>query len=50
MIGYSKWSLMLLASLSFMAIGAVSQGVAEELKKPRLILQITVDALRGDMP
>jgi len=50
MLRYSKWPLMLLASLSFMAIGSVSQGTAEERENPRLILQITVDALRGDMP
>ena len=42
--------LALLASLAFLAIGSVSQGIAQEHEKPRLILQITVDQLRGDMP
>jgi len=49
MIRYSKWPLILLASLAVIVIASVSQGTAQERAKPRLILQITVDALRGDL-
>ena len=50
MTRFSTRLLALLASLAFLAIGSVSQGIAQEHEKPRLILQITVDQLRGDMP
>ncbi len=33
-----------------LATGSVSKGIAQESEKPRLILQITVDQLRGDLP
>jgi predicted AlkP superfamily pyrophosphatase or phosphodiesterase len=50
MTRFSTRCLVLLASLAVLAIVPVSQGTAEEREKPRLILQITVDSLRGDMP
>ncbi len=39
----------LLAALSVLATGFVAKGVAQERTKPKLILQITVDQLRGDL-
>lgn len=42
--------LALLVSLVILAVGSVSQGIAGEHEQPRLIVQITVDQLRGDMP
>jgi predicted AlkP superfamily pyrophosphatase or phosphodiesterase len=39
----------LLAALSILATGFVAKGVAQERPKPKLILQITVDQLRGDL-
>jgi hypothetical protein len=41
--------LILLAALSILATGFVAKGVAQERPKPKLILQITVDQLRGDL-
>jgi predicted AlkP superfamily pyrophosphatase or phosphodiesterase len=40
----------LLAALAILATGFAVQGNAQALKSPRLILQITVDQLRGDLP
>ena len=42
--------LLLLASLALLAIGVATTGTAQQREKPRLILQITVDQLRGDLP
>lgn len=35
---------------AFLLLATVSAGAVDALEKPRLILQITVDQLRGDMP
>ena len=35
---------------AFLLLATVSAGSVDALEKPRLILQITVDQLRGDMP
>ncbi len=45
-----KGSLILLAALAILATGFVAQGTAQERNKPQLVLQITVDQLRGDLP
>ena len=45
-----KGSLILLGALAILATGFVEQATAQERKLPKLILQITVDQLRGDMP
>ncbi len=45
----SNGSLILLAALSIFATGFVATAIAQERPKPRLILQITVDQLRGDL-
>ncbi len=45
----SNGSLILLAALSIFATGFVATAIAKERPKPRLILQITVDQLRGDL-
>ena len=42
--------LKLLAALAILATGFVAQGTAQERYEPKLILQITVDQLRGDLP
>ncbi len=39
----------MLAVLAILATGFVPQGAAQERNEPRLILQITVDQLRGDL-
>jgi predicted AlkP superfamily pyrophosphatase or phosphodiesterase len=39
----------LLGALAILATGFVAQGAAQERNEPRLILQITVDQLRGDL-
>jgi len=44
-----KGSLVLLAAMAIYAIGFVAQGTAQERNQPKLILQITVDQLRGDL-
>ena len=44
-----KGLLILLAALAILATGIVAQGIAKERNKPKLILQITVDQLRGDL-
>ncbi len=44
-----KGSLILFAALAILATGLVAQGTAQERNKPKLILQITVDQLRGDL-
>ncbi len=44
-----RWSLILLAALAILATGFVAQGTAQERNEPKLILQITVDQLRGDL-
>ena len=44
-----KGSLILLAALAILATGFVAQGTAQERNQPKLILQITVDQLRGDL-
>jgi predicted AlkP superfamily pyrophosphatase or phosphodiesterase len=41
--------LKLLAALAILATGLVAQGAAQERSEPKLILQITVDQLRGDL-
>jgi predicted AlkP superfamily pyrophosphatase or phosphodiesterase len=41
--------LKLLAALAILATGFVAQGSAQERNEPKLILQITVDQLRGDL-
>ncbi len=41
--------LILLAVPAILATGFVAQGTAQERNEPRLILQITVDQLRGDL-
>ncbi len=38
-----------LAALAVLATGFVAHGSAQALNSPRLILQITVDQLRGDL-
>jgi predicted AlkP superfamily pyrophosphatase or phosphodiesterase len=43
-------SLIVLSALAILGTGFSATGTAQERKKPRLILQITVDALRGDLP
>jgi predicted AlkP superfamily pyrophosphatase or phosphodiesterase len=50
MTRHSTRLLSFLVSLAILAAGSVSQGIAGEHEKPRLILQITVDQLRGDLP
>jgi predicted AlkP superfamily pyrophosphatase or phosphodiesterase len=45
-----KGALKMLALPAILAIGFVAPGTAEERAQPKLILQITVDQLRGDMP
>ncbi len=45
-----RGSLILLAALAIHATDFVAQGAAQERNEPRLILQITVDQLRGDLP
>ena len=42
--------LMLLATLAALGVGCSAMADARDLEKPRLILQITVDQLRGDLP
>ena len=49
LIKYFNKSLIWFAALATFATGVVSKGTAQENQKPRLILQITVDALRGDL-
>jgi predicted AlkP superfamily pyrophosphatase or phosphodiesterase len=44
-----KGSLKLLAALAILATGFVARGSAQERNEPKLILQITVDQLRGDL-
>ena len=44
-----KGSLILLATLAILETGFVAQGTAQERNEPKLILQITVDQLRGDL-
>ena len=44
-----KGFLILLAALAILATGFVAHGTAQERNKPKLILQITVDQLRGDL-
>ncbi len=44
-----KGSLVLLAVLAILATGFVAKGTAQERNKPKLVLQITVDQLRGDL-
>ena len=39
----------MLAALVILATGFVAQGTAQERNEPKLILQITVDQLRGDL-
>ena len=39
-----------LAALAILATGLVVKATAQEHSKPKLILQITVDQLRGDLP
>jgi hypothetical protein len=41
--------LILLAAQAILATGFVAQGTAQERYEPKLILQITVDQLRGDL-
>ncbi len=41
--------LILLAALAILTTGFVAQGNAQERNEPKLILQITVDQLRGDL-
>ncbi len=41
---------MWLAALAVLATGLVADATAQERSKPKLILQITVDQLRGDLP
>jgi predicted AlkP superfamily pyrophosphatase or phosphodiesterase len=43
-------SLTLLAALAIVTTGFVAKATAQEHSKPKLILQITVDQLRGDLP
>jgi len=50
MIRCLKGSLLLLTVLATLAIGSITSGSAQAREKPRLILQITVDQLRGDFP
>ncbi len=45
----SNGPLMVLAALSIFATGFIATGSAQERPKPKLILQITVDQLRGDL-
>ncbi|MCZ6859184.1 MAG: alkaline phosphatase family protein [Alphaproteobacteria bacterium] len=47
---YFNTSLLFFATLAFLAAAPMTNGTAQEREKPRLILQITVDALRGDLP
>ncbi len=47
---FLKGPLLLLAALALLATSFVAKGTAQERNKPRLILQITVDQLRGDLP
>jgi predicted AlkP superfamily pyrophosphatase or phosphodiesterase len=44
-----KGSSMWLAALAVLAIGFIGDATAQERSKPKLILQITVDQLRGDL-
>ena len=44
-----KASLILLAALAILTGGFVAQGTAQQRVEPKLILQITVDQLRGDL-
>jgi len=44
-----RGSLILLAMLAILATGFVAQGAAQKRSEPKLILQITVDQLRGDL-
>jgi hypothetical protein len=44
-----KGSSILLGALAIFATGFVAQGTAQERNEPKLILQITVDQLRGDL-
>jgi hypothetical protein len=39
----------MLAVLMIFILGPATDGNAQQLKKPKLILQITVDQLRGDL-
>ena len=45
----SRGPLILLAALAIFATGFVAQGTAQERSEPKLILQVTVDQLRGDL-
>lgn len=45
-----KGLLIMIAALAILATGFVAKGTAQERSMPRLILQITVDQLRGDLP
>ena len=47
---YSRFAWLCVAVAPIFLISSVAGGMAEEIKKPRLILQITVDQLRGDFP
>ena len=49
MTGWLKGSVLLLAALAILATGFVAQGTAQARNGPKLILQITVDQLRGDL-
>ena len=49
MARFSNRSLILLAAVSIFTTGFVAKGIAQERIKPKLILQITVDQLRGDL-
>jgi len=40
---------MWLAALGVLATGFIADATAEERRKPKLILQITVDQMRGDL-
>lgn len=44
-----RGALILLTALAIFATGFAAPGTAQERKEPKLILQITVDQLRGDL-
>jgi predicted AlkP superfamily pyrophosphatase or phosphodiesterase len=50
MTRFLKGSFVVIAALVIHSTGFVATGAAREHNKPRLILQITVDQLRGDLP
>jgi arylsulfatase A-like enzyme len=47
---HSKLAFFLLGTLAAIVTGFPTTGYAQERGKPRLVLQITVDQLRGDLP